>query len=159
MLKQLKQYVASTQGEGAMPAAQRISEALKIGLDEVLAAIQNLGPWGPAATLAGEGTVIIGAPAASVTAKAPGANQRKRGCVKRRSAVPALICGPGSCLGVFATAGAGARWLPWARGPWDLTEGMLRSRAGRGSCAARLRVPVTRVFSRYVVQAGSACSR
>ena len=73
MLKQLKQYVASTQGEGAMSAAQRISEALNIGLDEVLAAIKNLGPWGPAATLAGEGTVTIGAPAAGVTAKAPGA--------------------------------------------------------------------------------------
>jgi hypothetical protein len=31
----------------------------------------------------------------------PRANQRKRGCVKRRSAVPALICGPGSYLGGF----------------------------------------------------------
>ena len=39
---------------------------------------------------------------------------------------------------------------------WDLAEGMLRSRAGQESCAAWLRVPVTRVFSRYVVQAGSA---
>ena len=72
-LEQLRRYVASTWGEGVMPAAQRISEALNIGLDEVLAAIQNLGPWGPAATLAGEGTLTIGAPAAGVTAKAPGA--------------------------------------------------------------------------------------
>ena len=31
-LKQFKQYIASTAGEGAMPAAQRISEALNIGL-------------------------------------------------------------------------------------------------------------------------------
>ncbi len=55
-----------------MPAAQRISEALNIGLDEVLAAIQKLGPWGPAVTLAGGGTLTIGAPAAVATAKAPG---------------------------------------------------------------------------------------
>jgi hypothetical protein len=59
-LKQLKRYVASTWGEGVMPAAQRISEALNVGLDEVVAAIQNLGPWGPAAVLAGEGTLTIG---------------------------------------------------------------------------------------------------
>jgi hypothetical protein len=38
-------------------------------------------------------------------------------------------------------------------------EGMRRFRAGRESCAARLRVPVTRVFSLYVVQAGLACPR
>jgi hypothetical protein len=63
-LKQLKQYVATTWGKGAMPAAQRISEALNVGLDEVLAAIQKLGPWGPAATLSGEGTLTSGAPAA-----------------------------------------------------------------------------------------------
>jgi hypothetical protein len=45
-----------------MPTAQRISEALNVGLDEVLTAIQKLGPWGPVATLAGEGTLTIGAP-------------------------------------------------------------------------------------------------
>jgi hypothetical protein len=67
-LEQLKQYVASTWGEGATPAAQRISEALNIGLDEVLAAIQKLGPWDPAAALSGEGTLTIGAPAVRVTA-------------------------------------------------------------------------------------------
>ena len=33
-LERLKQYVASAAGEVAMPAAQRISEALNIGLDE-----------------------------------------------------------------------------------------------------------------------------
>ena len=54
-----------------MPAAQRISEALNIGLDEVLAAIQKLGPWGPAVTLAGEGTLAITGPAVG-TARAPG---------------------------------------------------------------------------------------
>jgi hypothetical protein len=70
-LQQLKQYVASTQGEGAMAAAQRLSEALNIRLDEVLAAIQKLGPWGPAVTLAGEGTLTIGAPAAGATGIAP----------------------------------------------------------------------------------------
>ncbi len=75
-LEQLKQYVARTQGEGVTPAARRISEALNIGLDEVLAAIQKLGPWGPAATLAGEGTLTIGAPAAGVTAGGPGATVR-----------------------------------------------------------------------------------
>jgi len=56
-LERLKQYVASTWGESVMPAARRISEALNIGLDEVLAAIQKLGPWLPAATLSGEGTL------------------------------------------------------------------------------------------------------
>jgi hypothetical protein len=71
-LEQLRQYVARTQGEGAMPAAQRISEALNIRLDEILAAIQNLGPWGPAVTLAGEATLTVGAAAASATATALG---------------------------------------------------------------------------------------
>ena len=88
--ERLKQYVARTWGEGAMPAAQRISEALNVGLDEVLAAIQKLGPWSPAATLVGEGTLTggapwvpaatlagrgtltIGTPAAVATATAPG---------------------------------------------------------------------------------------
>ena len=55
-----------------MPAAQRISEALNVGLDEVLAAIQKLGPWGPAVSLAGGGTLTIGAPVAVAIAKTPG---------------------------------------------------------------------------------------
>ena len=55
-----------------MPAAQRISEALDIGLDEILAAIQKLGPWGPGTTLAGEGTLTAGAPEAGLTVRAPG---------------------------------------------------------------------------------------
>jgi hypothetical protein len=71
-LQQLRQYVASTGEEGALSAAQRISEALNIGLDEVLAAIQKLGPWGPAVALAGEGTLTIGAPAGGLPARAPG---------------------------------------------------------------------------------------
>ena len=54
-LEQLKRYVADTQGDGAMPAAQRISEALNIGLDEVLAALQKVGSWVPAATLVRRG--------------------------------------------------------------------------------------------------------
>ena len=70
-LEQLRQYVVSAEGEGGvMPAAQRISEALNVGLDEVLAAIGKLGSWGPAVTLAGEGTLTVGAPAAGVTAAA-----------------------------------------------------------------------------------------
>ena len=72
MLEGLKQYVASTRAESIMPAARRLSEALNVRLDEVLAAIQKLGPWGPAATLAGEGTLTIGAPVAVATAKASG---------------------------------------------------------------------------------------
>jgi hypothetical protein len=70
-LEQLKQYIANTWWRGATPAAQRISEALNIGLDEVLAAIQKLGPWGPAVALAGEGTLMIGAPTAGAAAGAP----------------------------------------------------------------------------------------
>ncbi|HEX6521117.1 MAG TPA: hypothetical protein VF070_14090 [Streptosporangiaceae bacterium] len=72
MLEGLKQYVASTRAESIMPAAQRISEALNVRLDEVLAAIQKLGPWVPAASLAGEGTLTIGAPVAVAIAKASG---------------------------------------------------------------------------------------
>lgn len=70
-LEQLRQYVVSTDGEGVMPAAQRISEALNIGLDEVLAAIQKLGSRGPAATLSGEGTLTASASVAAATATAP----------------------------------------------------------------------------------------
>jgi hypothetical protein len=72
MLKPLKQYVANNWGEGVMPAAQRISEALNVGLDEVLAAIQKLGPWGPAVSLPGGGTLTLAAPVAVAMAKAPG---------------------------------------------------------------------------------------
>jgi cytochrome c551/c552 len=71
-LERLRQYVASMWGEGVMPAAQRISEALNVRLDEVLAAIQKLGPWVPAAALSGEGTLTIGTAAAGATAKALG---------------------------------------------------------------------------------------
>jgi hypothetical protein len=62
---QLKQYVASAEGEGVMPAARRISEALNIGLDEVLAAIRQLGSLAPAASLSGSGTLTAGAPFAA----------------------------------------------------------------------------------------------
>lgn len=60
MLQQFKQYVASTPGEGAMSAAQRISEALNVGLDEVLAVLQELGPHEPTLALAGTGSVASG---------------------------------------------------------------------------------------------------
>ncbi|MGO9293675.1 MAG: hypothetical protein ACLP52_07310 [Streptosporangiaceae bacterium] len=52
----VRQYIAHGASEGAMAAAQRISEAVGIGLDEVLAAVQKAG-----ATLAGEGSLTIGA--------------------------------------------------------------------------------------------------
>jgi hypothetical protein len=64
-LDQLKQYVASAEAEGIMPAAQRISQALNIGLDEVLAAIRQLGSRTPAASLSGSGTLTAGAPFAA----------------------------------------------------------------------------------------------
>jgi hypothetical protein len=70
-LEQLKRYVADTEGDGAMPAAQRISEALNIGLDEVLAALQKVGSWVPAATLSGEGTLTVSVPAAVAVGRAP----------------------------------------------------------------------------------------
>jgi hypothetical protein len=54
-----------------MSAARRISEALNVGLDEVLAAIQKLGQWGPAVALSGEGTLTVGVPAAVAVATAP----------------------------------------------------------------------------------------
>jgi hypothetical protein len=60
MLQQFKQYVASTPGEGAMSAAQRISEALNVGLDEVLVVLQELGPHEPTLALAGTGSVASG---------------------------------------------------------------------------------------------------
>jgi hypothetical protein len=59
-LRWLKQYVLSTEGEGAMPAAERISEALNVRLEEVLAAIQKLGSRVPAASLSGAGTLTAG---------------------------------------------------------------------------------------------------
>jgi hypothetical protein len=57
---------------------------------------------------------------------------------------------------VLATASAGVGWpaRTWA-GAGGLAEGMLEGRAGDAGCAVR--APVTRVFSLYVVQAGSAC--
>jgi hypothetical protein len=70
-LERLGRFVASAEEEGVMPAARRISEALNVGLDEVLAAIQKLGQWGPAVTLSGEGTLTVGVPAAVAVATAP----------------------------------------------------------------------------------------
>ena len=81
-------------------------------------------------------------------------HQRKRMLVKWFRRVSG-VCGEwvliwGSCYGW--------RWLlrAWRCGP---AAGMRKFRAGRWPSAARSRVPVTRVFSLYVVQAGSACPR
>jgi hypothetical protein len=60
----LKQYIANAAGEGAISAAQRLSEALDVGLNEVLEAVQRLGLWKPAAVLAGQGSVTAGGPVA-----------------------------------------------------------------------------------------------
>jgi hypothetical protein len=56
----IKEYIASGATQGAISAAQQLSEAIGVGLDEVLAALQRLGSWEPAATLAGEGTLTAG---------------------------------------------------------------------------------------------------
>ena len=58
---------------------------------------------------------------------------------------------------VLATAGAGVAWLArtWA-GAGGLAEGMLGCRARRCWPRGAVRAPVTRIFSLYVVQAGSA---
>jgi hypothetical protein len=82
MLEQLKQYVASTRAESIMPAAQRISEALNIRLDEVLAAIEKLGSWDPAAALAGEGTLTVHAQAAAAHQKRGRPSWRARGLLR-----------------------------------------------------------------------------
>jgi hypothetical protein len=57
----VRQYIAHGASEGAMSAAQRISEAVGVGLDEVLAAVQKLGSWEAGAPLAGEGSLTVGA--------------------------------------------------------------------------------------------------
>jgi hypothetical protein len=56
----IKEYIANGAAEGAMSAAQRLSEAVGVGLDEVLAAVQRLGSWEPAATITGQGSVTVG---------------------------------------------------------------------------------------------------
>jgi hypothetical protein len=56
----IREYIANGAAEGAMSAAQRLSEAIGVGLDEVLAAVQRLGPWEPTANLAGEGSLTAG---------------------------------------------------------------------------------------------------
>jgi len=69
-LERLGRFVANAEEQGVMPAARRISEALNVGLDEVLAAIQKLGQWVPAIALSGEGTLTVGVPAAVAVATA-----------------------------------------------------------------------------------------
>ena len=67
-------------------------------------------------------------------------------------------CGDRRGLGVLATGDASEREMAWARDLRGVSEGMLEFREARWSCRA-VRAPVTRVFSLYVVQAGSACPR
>lgn len=55
----IKQYIANAASEGAMSAAQRLSEALGVGQNEVLEAVQRLGPWEPAAALTGQGSLTV----------------------------------------------------------------------------------------------------
>ena len=43
-----------------MLAAQRLSEAVGVGLDEVLAAVRELGSWEPTATLSAEASLTAG---------------------------------------------------------------------------------------------------
>jgi len=53
---------ASAPAKALCRPAQRLSEAVGIGLDEIVAAVQKLGPWEAGATFAGEGSLTIGAP-------------------------------------------------------------------------------------------------
>ena len=43
--RSIREYIADGAAGGAMSAAQRLSEALGVGLDEVLAAVRNVGSW------------------------------------------------------------------------------------------------------------------
>lgn len=89
-LKWLKQYVLRTESEDVMPAAQRISEVLSIGLDEVTAAIQKLGSRISAAPLSGEGTLTGGG--SWVPAVAPS----DEGTLTGGAQVPVTLAGAGA---------------------------------------------------------------
>ena len=65
----LRQYIAGGAAEGAMAAAQRLSEAIGITLSDVLEAVQKLGPWEPGVSLSGEGSISIGAPAGTIAVR------------------------------------------------------------------------------------------
>ena len=58
----ISEYIAKGASEGAMLAAQRLSEAVGIELAEVLAAVQALGAWEPAVTITGKGSLTISSP-------------------------------------------------------------------------------------------------
>lgn len=62
----VKQYIASGAAEGAVAAARRLSEALGVGLNEVLDAVQSFGSWESGATLVAQTSVTVGGPAARV---------------------------------------------------------------------------------------------
>ena len=55
----IRQYIAAGAAEGAMAAAMKLSKALEVGLDEVLAAVREIGQ--PAAALAGTATAVSSA--------------------------------------------------------------------------------------------------
>jgi hypothetical protein len=54
--REIRNYISRAASEGAIAAAQQLSETLRIGLYEVLAAVQ-----GASATLVGEGSLTTGA--------------------------------------------------------------------------------------------------
>jgi hypothetical protein len=64
----IKQYIANGAVDGALAAAQKISNALGVSLDEVLAAVR--GAVEPAA-LAGTGSLTVAAPVATAYGSAP----------------------------------------------------------------------------------------
>jgi hypothetical protein len=66
----IDQYIATASGEGAMSAAQGLSDVLGVGLDEVLAALQELGKWASATSRVGRESTTVGGPVASVRVSA-----------------------------------------------------------------------------------------
>ena len=92
--------------------AQRLSEAVGIGLDEILAAVQKLGPWEAGATLVGEG-------------RSPSAPPQQVSQWRR----------PREQLSCPRTRGAAAQSLGVVR-PGDVDG--LSDQASRGDLAARL---------------------
>lgn len=69
MERSIKDYIANGAAEGAMAAAQRITAAAGVGLNEVLAAVQNAEVY--SAGPAGTATVTVELPPAQVVIAAP----------------------------------------------------------------------------------------
>ncbi len=58
-----KMYIARGGADSALAADARVlSEMLGVGLDEVLAAVEKLGPWEPTVKMAGQAGLTIGGP-------------------------------------------------------------------------------------------------